>query len=383
MDTEPDMMLRRIGNGLRTRAAGQLFNPVLGKIVPSILGEGFSSRSDRRMVIYYHPNAICWASIYPYFYYADKFSQEYGIDIRAVPVERFLAGSDIREADILMVQPWFTEDPGRIGDSLGHYRNAFPGSKIYFIDSYAHTDLRLGRHVSNHVDGYLRKALFRNRQAFLRPRLGDTNLTEYYMQLYGLEGGATVDWQVPETMLGKLGLIPNFLTAPHIIPVFSAEAPNFLKRPIDLNVRITAKGTPWYNAMRQHAISAARNIEGITLSPEERVSRSQFLAELRHSKLCWSPFGYGELCWRDIEAFMTGAVLIKPDMSHLETQPDLYRPGETYLSVRWDFSNLEEVTRAALADPDRLQKIASTAFHNCRNYLKNQYFVTDTANILQ
>ena len=72
-------------------------------------------------------------------------------------------------------------------------------------------------------------------------------------------------------------------------------------------------------------------------TPKDRIAQMRFLEEMRQSKLCWSPFGYGELCWRDIEAYMTGAVLIKPDVSHLGSLPDLYRPHETYLPVRWDF----------------------------------------------
>ena len=30
-----------------------------------------------------------------------------------------------------------------------------------------------------------------------------------------------------------------------------------------------------------------------------------------------SPFGFGEICYRDFEAMLNGACLIKPDVSHL------------------------------------------------------------------
>ena len=30
-----------------------------------------------------------------------------------------------------------------------------------------------------------------------------------------------------------------------------------------------------------------------------------------------SPFGWGEICYRDFEAIMCGNILVKPDMSHL------------------------------------------------------------------
>jgi hypothetical protein len=76
---------------------------------------------------------------------------------------------------------------------------------------------------------------------------------------------------------------------------------------------------------------------------------------------------------------MTGAVLIKPNVSHLDSLPDLYRPHETYLPVRWDFSDFEDVVRNALANPEDLRRIALTAFQACRDYLNKGRFVDDCA----
>ena len=42
---------------------------------------------------------------------------------------------------------------------------------------------------------------------------------------------------------------------------------------------------------------------------------------MRHSRICISPFGYGEICWRDFEAILCGCLVVKPDMSHVETNP--------------------------------------------------------------
>lgn len=367
----------RIEAGLLGRAARHIFHPVLGKTARAALGVPFAPWAERRLLICHHLNGICWANIYPFFHEALGFADQHGTSIRALPIECLLEGGR-QEADVLLVQPWFTVDSQRLGDVLAGYRDSFPKTRIVFIDSFAHTDLRFGAHVGPHIDLYLRKALFCDRREFLTPRVGDTNLTEYYMRLYGLEGGEPVDWGVPPELLDRLGLIQNFLMAPALMPAFLRPEPEFINRPIDLNLRIAAKGTPWYQAMRSHAIDAARKLVGVSITTEERISRNQFLAELRHSKLCWSPFGYGELCWRDIEAFQTGAVLLKPDMSHLETMPDLYRPGETYLPVRWDFSDLEEVVQRALADPDGCRRIAINAFKACRNYILTGSFVSDT-----
>lgn len=372
----------RIEASLLDRAARRLFDPAMGRAARSVLAAPFAPRADRRLLIYHHPNAICWANIYPFFYEAEAFSTGYGTSIRALPINCLLEKDHKREADLVLIQPWFTEDAQKLDQAIAAYRAQVPQARIIFVDSFAHTDLRLGRHVAPHIDLYLRKALFRDRCEFLTPRLGDTNLTEYYMRLYGIAEGEPVDWQVPADLLDRLGLIQNFLMAPGMIPAFLGSQPDFANRTIDMNLRIAANGTPWYSAMRRHAMQTARDLPGVSMTTEGRIPHSQFLAELHQSRLCWSPFGYGELCWRDIEAFLTGAVLLKPDMGHLDTLPDLYRPGETYLPVRWDFSDLEEVTRQALADADLRHHIANNAFNTCRDYIQSKAFVSDSAKAL-
>ncbi len=64
-------------------------------------------------------------------------------------------------------------------------------------------------------------------------------------------------------------------------------------------------------------------------------------------------------------------------MGHLETLPDLYEAGVTYLPVRWDFSDLEEVVRGALADEERCRAIATEAWTRTSAYLRSGRFVGD------
>lgn len=74
--------------------------------------------------------------------------------------------------------------------------------------------------------------------------------------------------------------------------------------------------------------------------PTDRLSYGKYLKELKGSKIALSPFGWGEFALRDYEAFMSGSLLIKPDMSHLETYPDYYRDGETMIFHSWDLTDL-------------------------------------------
>ena len=68
------------------------------------------------------------------------------------------------------------------------------------------------------------------------------------------------------------------------------------------------------------------------------------------AKILPSPFGWGELGVRDYEAFIFGAALVKPDMAHMETWPNLFVRGETYQPIDWGFDDLPAVLDDLLAN---------------------------------
>lgn len=363
-----------------TPAAGQRIGRRLGgALAARWLGRPFSGRHARRLVIYHEADRISFAQIYPFLHYHRDLAAAQDVEIRCLPVARLLEGGPLPEADMALVQAWFTVDGARLGTGLARLRERVP--RVSFVDAFAHNDLRLARHVAPHVDFYLKKSLFRDRSLYFRPFQGDTNLTEFYQHRYGLEG-SVVDWQVPQGFPDRLRLSPNFFTAPGLLRAFERAAPPRTDgRPIDLHARLglgPANGS-WYRRMREEGLARIAGIPGIDLRSAGMVPPAAYMAEMGASKLCFSPFGYGELCWRDIEAMLAGAVLLKPDMGHLETLPHLYEPGVTYLPLRWDFEDLADVVTAALADTALRARIAAEAFGRVRDYLDRRAFVGDMA----
>ncbi len=63
----------------------------------------------------------------------------------------------------------------------------------------------------------------------------------------------------------------------------------------------------------------------------------------------------GEVCFRDFETVACGAVLLKPDMSHLRTNPNIYEAWVTYVPVNWDLSNLEECLEWVIDNPSEAE----------------------------
>ena len=90
--------------------------------------------------------------------------------------------------------------------------------------------------------------------------------------------------------------------------------------------------------------------------PTDKLSRKKYLDEIANSKICVSPFGLGEITLKDFECFLRGSMLLKPDMSHMDTWPNFFEKDVTYLSHSWDLDDVEEKIDWALShEKDRIE----------------------------
>ena len=92
-----------------------------------------------------------------------------------------------------------------------------------------------------------------------------------------------------------------------------------------------------------------------TLTPPE------FDTCMKNSKIGISPFGMGELCYRDLEFIQNGCLLLKPDMTKVITEPDFFKPMDTYVPVKPDWSDLNETIEKVLANYRDYQYIIDNA----------------------
>ena len=70
-----------------------------------------------------------------------------------------------------------------------------------------------------------------------------------------------------------------------------------------------------------------------------------------------------------------GCMLVKPDMSHLQTEPNIFTPGKTYAPVRWDLSDLREVCAFYLGNEEARASIARGAYRVLTDYYANFRFI--------
>jgi hypothetical protein len=82
---------------------------------------------------------------------------------------------------------------------------------------------------------------------------------------------------------------------------------------------------------------------------------------LKRSKCALSPFGMGEVCFRDFEIIQAGSVLLKPDMSNVKTYPNIYIPYETYIPCNLDYSDLIEKIEWIMDNPLKCSEIIRNA----------------------
>jgi hypothetical protein len=87
----------------------------------------------------------------------------------------------------------------------------------------------------------------------------------------------------------------------------------------------------------------------------------QFVEVMKRSKVGLSPFGMGELCYRDLELIQWGCLLIKPDMGKVLTEPDFFKPMETYIPVKPDWSDLNETIEKVLGNFENYSYIVDNA----------------------
>jgi hypothetical protein len=341
------------------------------------------SAGSARALFITHDHRISQSQIHPFFYYRQEILSEFGWEFRQRNVGRFMqAPSASDAADIVFVQPWFSIGADGVSRLLDAVDERCRPKKVVFLDSYAPTDLRFASTVVDRVDVYVKKHVLRDRSRYHQPVLGDTLLTDYYARRYDLTL-PLFKCEVPDAFFSKLLVGPSFATYDWMMEILLSGQSSSSAKEFDVHARLGSGGAPWYNSMRLEAEQRIRGISGLNAVVGVGASKSQYISELQRSRICFSPFGYGEVAWRDYEAVVCGAALLKPDMSHCETNPNIFVPNETYVPVRWDFSDLEEKVRWLLSEPKECERISRNAFAVLHGYLASGSFLEHLAPALR
>lgn len=227
------------------------------------------------------------------------------------------------------------------------------------------------------VQRYYKAQLLCDRTLYTRPHYGNRIWADYYHREFGISDDdpaiprvvanagqlekLAVSWHSGLADYSRFG--PLRMALRQRLPVdgllrypTAFTAPNN-RRSTSITCRM---GINYQRATVAHQRLRIREFLGSRVT-SGKLSRRAYFQEMQQTQLVVSPFGYGEITLKDFEAMLCGAALLKPDMSHMETWPDLFAPDKMILTHRWDLSDLESVIDDALAQPDRVSDIAATA----------------------
>lgn len=250
------------------------------------------------------------------------------------------------------------------------------------------------------VDKYYKKQLLADRTRYLEPSYSSTSISDFYHKEYGIEDSNS-DYTTQiynEKNLDKLEIAWNIGVAPKIFLPFNNRLWSIVERlPYAL-----FEDLPWDSLFGASPIwqspSSARSVPvsgrfgtSYKLNTVEyhrklmvevlgehfdnnHLSLSRYFKELRDAKVLLSPFGYGEICHRDFEGFISGNILMKPNMGHVDTWPPIFEAGQTYIDIPWNMENANETLNDILANYEEYRQIAETGQQRYR-----EYFVGETA----
>jgi len=280
------------------------------------------------------------------------------------------------------------QEPGQI---VARFRDQLAGTGIKLVYFDGDDDVCVQwPAVLRLVDLYVKKGVFADPRDYLRPFVGKSNLTDYVSKEYATSF-ETMDipksgrLETPDLAKLYLGW-STALDDKHVDLFKEVKPPPSSTKDVDILCRATVP-QDWSFPLRNSVVPKLEPLcaryRVIMSLPTNRVPRRQYYEELLRSRICISPFGYGEVCGRDIEAITCGCLLIKPDMNHLRSHPDVFIPGETYVPVRWDYADPAETCARYLDRETERARIAGNAYQVLANYYRDDAFIATFAGVLE
>lgn len=243
-----------------------------------------------------------------------------------------------------------------------------------------------------YVDLYFKKQILKDQKQYFRFQYGRQPFSDYYHHKFGVDDKEHEKYRSPlsdEKHLKKIRLSWNLGMGSFPLKRWKIRMGRFVlskhfplswmnlvyENPQDYNVRsvhesdeINKIQARFNTKYENNSIAFQRKLfkkmaECYTESfLTGEIPKREYDEESRRVKGVLSPFGWGEICFRDFEAVLQKTALLKPDMDHLKTWPDIYQKNETYIPVSWDGSDLYEKAQLVCTDESLRKKVTDNAY---------------------
>ena len=242
-------------------------------------------------------------------------------------------------------------------------------------------------------DLYFKKQLYADRRRYQQPEYQNRIHCDFYASRYGIRDSHVAPTRptISDIELSRLRTSWNILLSNNYVAgrCHRARVGMFRSRlpaPLPWSQRSSIIFSRWTDSHTLASVGVPRSEIAKNLSCTAIGSlrcavgvcgAAQYRREIARCVGVVSPFGWGEICYRDLEAFVVGAALLKPSVEHLETWPPLFVAGETYISLPWAYDELVAAVVRAVEQSDTLRRIAEAGQARLR-----KYWDTDGADLL-
>jgi len=285
--------------------------------------------------------------------------------------------SDLTECDVLAIDSkefwgdWNDQHQSQTLELLSFYKNS--SARVVWFDTTDSTGTLQSR-VFPSVDKYLKSQLLVDKSRYASQIYGGRIYSDYYRNTAGIkdEVGYAIDEPITPADTQKLcvswnsGLADYSTYGPWKIGAYRRlRLPFLLRHPKAISDptnnrsnNISARfGATYSRATVRYQREKIRKLLAGQLDTQ-KLNRRGYMSELKNSKVVLSPFGWGEITLKDFEVFLTGGMLLKPSLDHMETWPNFYEKGATYLAHDWDLHDLERRIDWAIENDTTRQEIA-------------------------
>jgi len=154
----------------------------------------------------------------------------------------------------------------------------------------------------------------------------------------------------------------EYIHLPNMAPFAKIGAEYLKYRTVDMSERTlhaTFDGTTEYTAGEFVGPAVTRHRQRIAYlgHPRRRLGQRDYIRRLCHSDCVVSPWGYGEACWRDWEAILCGASVVKPASPWVVCESGYFQ-SEHVTWCKPDWSDLKDAIDMA-ASKTTAQRLAA------------------------
>lgn len=264
------------------------------------------------------------------------------------------------------------------------------------------------------VKKYIKKQFYKDKKNYLKKLEGGRIYTDHYIKKYNLKDYNDYDQEfLDNSYLSKLTLgwnlgvafffdYVNFSKIDYFLELIKFNYLNQLNYKMKLpyyenwndddkkydvfslmNTNFQRTSVGYQRIKLKEILENMKNKNKIT---EGRFNKKRYYEFLRNSKVSIGAYGWGEVCYREFEAINCGTAFMTADMSNIETWPNIYQEGETYLSYGFDFEKLNYNLDTLINDINLRKKLVNNSrsiIQSCHSAIGKDYFIKKILEIIK